>query len=110
MAIEIHSNEESGVASAEEYYLQIWLLTLLLGAKNLTSLSIVADSIPWLPVLGLLSIRQLEISVRWVKPWLNVITADLSLCSSLEALKIVDTDISKHDYSRELPDLLLDDV
>ena len=102
--------KHSDHASAEYCYLQHWLSALLLGAKRLTALSVVADSVPWSPVLRSLSIRQLELSMPWVKPWLNVITADLSMCSSLEALKIADIGIRDHKQSMELPDLLLHDI
>ena len=108
--LEINGEEHSAHASGEDCYLQPWLRALLSGATRLTALSIVADSIPWPPVLGLIPIRQLEISMRWVKPWLDVITADLSLCSSLEALKIADIGIRDHKQSMGLPDLLLHDI
>ena len=97
--------------SIQEKYLQPWILALLLGATKLTSLSMRSDGIPYTPVLGLLSIRQLELTMNWVKPWLDVITADLSLCSCLETLKISENLDGGWDCeSMALPDLFLHDV
>ena len=93
-----------------ECYFQSWISALLTSATQLTSLTIAADGVPWTSVMGLLSIRQLEISMCQIKPWLRSIAADLSFCSCLESLKIVDIEIRDHGNSMDLPDLFLHNV
>ena len=95
---------------ARDEYFQSWMSALLLGATKLTSLSVVADGVPWPPVLGLLSLRHLELIMAFEKPWLNVILADLSLCPCLETLKLVDDAFDEGLLSTSLPDLYLHDV
>ena len=97
-------------ASTRDEYFQSWMSALLLGATKLTSLSVVADGVPWPPVLGLLSLRHLELIMAFEKPWLNVILADLSLCPCLETLKLVDDAFDEGLLSTSLPDLYLHDV
>ena len=90
----------------QEKYLQYWISASLLGATKLTSLSMRADSLPWTPVLGLLSIRQLELTMKWVMPWLDVIVDDLTFCSCLETLKITESMEGEWEcISMRLPDL-----
>ena len=93
-----------------ESHLQRWTQALLLASTHLTSLSVRADGITWQPVLGLIHIRHLELTMCHAKPWLDVITTDLSLCSCLESLKIADKQIHSRVQSLELPDLLLREV
>lgn len=97
--------------SMQDRYFQPWILALLLGANKLTSLSMRTDWLPWTPVLGLLSLQHLELTMDWVKPWLDVISADLSCCSCLETLKITERLEDGFDCpSMSLPDLFLHDV
>ena len=91
-------------------YFQQWLSALLLSTQRLASLSVRTDGVPWSPVLGRLSVRHLELTMREVKPWLHVIMADLSLCSSLETLTIEDDLIDHDTISKGLPDVFLHDV
>ena len=106
----MQSEDKQAYASKEQCHLQPWISALLMGARKLTSLSIAADGIPWPPMLGLLSITQLEISMCQTKPWIKTIAADLSFCSCLESLKIADTEIRHHRSSMDLPDLFLQDI
>ena len=109
---DIDIEEEDGLddTSSVETHLQRWLLALLLASTKLTSLTMRNNSVPWLPVLGLLRIRHLELTMRGHEPWLDGITADLSFCSCLETLKIADNEIDHDHQSMKLPDLLLHEV
>lgn len=105
----LFAEEQSGYGSTLGGYLQPWISALLLHSRSLKSLHVLADGVPWVPVLRELAIKELRINMRWVKPWLNVIMADLSLCSCLERLSIVDTALNDK-VSVDLPDLLLHGV
>ena len=89
---------------------QHWLSALLLGAPRLTSLFALTDGVSWPPVLGQLSLRHLPLKMRYVRPWLDVIMADLSQCSCLETLTIVGDHVEYGCESLELPELHLHDV
>ena len=102
--------EEANGGSYAEADLQCWTLALLVKSTKLELLSVYTDGIPWLPVLGLLHIRHLELIMKDVKPWLDVILTDLSLCSCLETLKIADERVDNNYHSKRLPDLLLREV
>ena len=108
--IDIYEEDGLDGASSVTTNLQRWVLALLLASTKLTSLSMQADGVPWLPVLGQLRIRHLELTMRYVRPWLDVITADLSYCSCLETLKIEADRINSNSMSMKLPDLLLHEV
>ena len=105
----LHIEKVDG-ASYAEADLQRLLLALLMKSTKLESLSVRADGIPWLPVLGLIHIRHLELTMCHAKPWLDVIKTDLGLCSCLETLKIADETINTRLHSKSLPDLLLHKV
>ena len=97
--------------SWQEKYLQHWMSALLLGATKLTSLSVATDCVPWTPVLGLLSIRHLELTMNEIKPWTDLIMADLSICSCLESLRITENmEGGMGGTSMELPELFLHDL
>ncbi len=70
--------------------IQCWISTLLLGATKLTSLAMRFDGLPWNPVLGLLALRQLELTTNWPQPGLEDMLADLTFCTCLEMLKITE--------------------
>ena len=89
-------------------HMQRWVLALLLGATKLTSLSLVTHDVFWPPVLGLLSLRHLELSMLFGSSWLAVVMANLQ-SSCLETL-ILATDTSDDLPSSDLPDLFLHDV
>lgn len=107
--LDIRELEPSGLSAGEEY-VQRWVLALLLGSTELTSLSMVADCVPWTPVLGVLQLQHLELTLRDDKPWLEDLMADLSLCPCLETLKIADEGFWYDTPSKDLPDLLLCEV
>ncbi|CAL5225523.1 g8354 [Coccomyxa viridis] len=107
--LNLHIEEANGGSYAEAD-LQCWTLALLVKSTKLELLSVYTDGIPWLPVLGLLHIRHLELIMKDVKPWLDVILTDLSLCSCLETLKIADERVDNNYHSKRLPDLLLREV
>lgn len=108
----IYGEEVSQDTDTRDEYVQSRMVALLLGAPKLTSLSMVVDGVPWPPVLGLLTIRHLELTMTFEKPWLSVMLADLSLCACLETLKLVDDvlDYNLDTESMTLPDLFLHDV
>ena len=107
--LDIHE-ELTKDSSMRGVYFQHWMSALLLGSPRLASLSMRADGVPLPPVLGRLSVRNLELTMQEVKPWLHLIMADLSLCSSLESLKIADDWMEEGVISKGLPDLFLHDV
>ena len=86
-----------------------WMLALLLGATKLTSLSLVTEDVFWPPVLGLLSLRHLELTMLFVNPRLAVLLADLRY-SCLETLIIAAEPRDDDLPSSDLPDLSLHDV
>ena len=108
--IDIREEDPHEDTSSMETHLQRWVLALLLASTRLTSLSMQIETFPWLPVLGLLRIRHLELTMRFVAPWVDGIMADLSVCSCLETLKIADNEVDPGTLSMELPDLLLHEV
>lgn len=108
--LDIHTEDLDMSATSDKKYHQYWISALLSGSTNLTSLSMVADGIPWTPVLGLLPLRHLELTMRWVQPWLDVIVTDLSFCSCLESLTITDGFEEPYRISTNLPGLCLHDV
>ena len=110
--LDIHGKSDSEGPSLQEKHLQHWIPTLLLGSSKLASLSIVADCVPWTPVLGLLSIRHLQLTVDQIMPWTDIVMADLSFCSFLETLKITESMEEGMMWCIEdwLPDLFLRDV
>ena len=89
---------------------QKWLSALLLGATQLTSLSVVTDGIPMPPVLGQLPLRHLELTMHQDRPWLGGIMADLSFCSRLETLHIEDDAFGCDVPSKNLPGVSLHGV
>ena len=107
--LDIREDDFFAGPSLHERHLQRWAPTLLLGPTRLTSLSIVTDRVPWMPVLGLLSIRHLELTMNTMRPWTDVVMADLSFCSCLETLKTTALleGIGLVDPSKWLPDLFL---
>ena len=72
------------------------VLALLLGAENLTALSIDLRTIPRSPaMLQYLPLRHLEVNISgWKVSWFEGLFADVSCSRSLESLKIVYKDNS----------------
>ena len=84
---------------------------LLLGAPNLTSLTVSADGIPWPSVLGLMSLRHLELKMWCDIIWMESMMAHLSFCSCLETLKLGNDGIDPEGLSPSLyADIFLHDV
>ncbi len=97
-------------ATSQAEYLQRWISAVLLSSPKLTSLSMMIDGIPWPPVLGLLNIRHLHLTIASCRPWLGDIMTDLSFCSCLETLEIVQAHIDDINPSMSFPKLLLQGV
>ncbi len=51
-----------------------------------------AGEIPWPPVLGHITLREIELTMIGRQPWMDTFMQDLSFCRCLESLKITDTD------------------
>ena len=84
---------------------------MLLGAPNLTSLTVSADGIPWPSVLGLMSLRHLELKMWCDTVWMESMMADLSFCSCLETLKLGNDEITDTAPSMSLcADIILHDI
>ncbi len=109
-SLQIYNMDPDAEATSGEKYLQRWITALLLSSANLTTLSVLTDGVPWPPVLGLIPVRHLSLHMRWVRPWLDVITTDLSVCSCLETLSIRSDCVDDDSVSNTLPDLFLHDV
>ena len=108
--IDVDWKSPFGDSTLEEQYFQRWVSTLLLGPTRLTSLYAATDHAPWPPVLGLSVLRDLELHLRCVSPWLGSILADLGHCSCLETLKIADAWMRHDELPMDLPDLCMQDV
>lgn len=104
--LDIEDVYDFGFPSIHDSYLQHWISVLLLGATKLTSLSLCIHGPSWTPVLGLLSLRQLELTMHCTQPGLKNIVADVTSCTGLETLKITEERGGCH-VSPDLPDLCL---
>ena len=68
---------------------QPWVQKLLLGAGSLAVLSTHICTIPHSPTLQHLPLRHLEVVVSSREEWLEGFFGDVSLCCTLESLRIV---------------------
>ena len=86
--LDIYESEKLPLNSPEMQFHQHWMSALLLGSPNLTSLTVSTDGVAWPPVLGLMSLRHLNLMMGSNRPWLGSIMTDLSFCTRLETLKL----------------------
>ena len=89
--LDFYEGEETRDSTAGDF-LQRWMSALLLHSPNLTSLTVRTDAVPWPPVLGLMSLRHLELNMRERRPWLEPMLEDLSFCPCLETFKLGNDD------------------
>ena len=88
--------------------LQQWKQALLWGSVNLEALMIQANAAPCPPVLGCLpKLRYLELSLGSSEAWLGHFFVDVSFCSCLESLRILEPYLDFGLESSQLPEVQL---